>query len=54
MILTPELIEDNLARLNSLGIFSRVDITTLEKNNHFGKNSRHLSCGRDPGILILE
>lgn len=52
MILTPELIEDNLARLNSLGIFSRVDITTLEKNTTISERTLVISVvERDPGIF---
>lgn len=52
--LTPELLEENLSRLNSLGIFSSVEISTLEKDTTLSDRTLIISVTeRDPGLLTF-
>ena len=52
--LTPDLMEENLSRLNALGIFSSVEITTLERNTTIADRTLIISVSeRDPGLLTF-
>ncbi|MGE0525959.1 MAG: POTRA domain-containing protein [Bdellovibrionales bacterium] len=51
-VLTPKKIEDATARLNKLGLFSRVDIRTLEEGTNVSARTLVISVSeRDPGIF---
>jgi outer membrane protein assembly complex protein YaeT len=51
-ILNPEIIEEALDRLNRLGIFSRVDIHTLEEGTAIAERTVIISVTeRDPGVF---
>src|SRR5690606_32792112 len=51
-ILTPTKIEEATARLTRLGLFSRVDIRTLEEGTNVSQRTVVISIGeRDPGLF---
>lgn len=51
-ILTPEKIEEATARLTRMGLFSRVDIRTLEEGTNVSQRTVVISIGeRDPGMF---
>ncbi|NJL24702.1 MAG: BamA/TamA family outer membrane protein [Calothrix sp. SM1_5_4] len=53
-VLTPEKIENAIARLNKLGLFSRVDIRTLEEGTNVAERTLVISVNeRDPGVFRL-
>lgn len=51
-ILTPESIDNAIDRLNKLGLFSRVDVRTLEENTSVSERTLIISVTeRDPGLF---
>ena len=51
-ILTPQKLEDATARLNKLGLFSRVDIHTLEEGTNVSERTLVISIGElTPGLV---
>ena len=53
-LLTPEKLDNATARLNRLGLFSRVEINTLEENTTVAQRTLIISITeRDPGVFRL-
>ncbi len=53
-ILTPDKIEESVSRLNRMGIFSRVDISTLEEGTSIADRTVVVHVGeRNPGLFRL-
>lgn len=53
-VLTPQKIEDAIARLNRMGLFSRVDIRTLEEGTNVSERTLVISVGEmQPGIFSV-
>lgn len=51
-VLTPRKIEDATARLNKMGLFSRVDIRTLEEGTNVSERTLVITVNeRDPGVF---
>ncbi len=51
-VLTPQKLEDATARLNKMGLFSRVDIRTLEEGTSVSERTLIISVvERDPGVF---
>lgn len=53
-VLTPGKLEDSTARLNKLGLFSRVDIHTLEEGTNVAERTLVITVAdRDPGVFRM-
>lgn len=51
-VLTPQKLDDAIQRLNRMGLFSRVDVRTLEENSNVASRTLVITVAeRDPGVF---